>query len=51
MLYLKSQEKFMLPGGKMEVYEIVKGVITIWNSFEDSVARALYLRPAIDEFV
>jgi hypothetical protein len=33
------------------VYEIVKGVITRWNSFDDSAARALYLRPAIDEFV
>jgi hypothetical protein len=39
------------PEGKKEVYEIVKGVITRWNSFDDSAARALYLRPAIDEFV
>jgi hypothetical protein len=39
------------PEGKKEVYEIVKGVMTRWNSFDDSAARALYLRPAIDEFV
>lgn len=38
------------PEGKREVYQVVKGVITKWNSF-DSAARALYLRPAIDEFV
>jgi hypothetical protein len=39
------------PEGKKEVYEIERGVITRWKSFDDSAARALYLRPAIDEFV
>lgn len=39
------------PEGKREVYQIVKDVVTRWNSFDDSAARALYLRPAIDEFI
>lgn len=33
------------------MYQIVKSVITRWNSFDDSAERALYLRPAIDEFI
>ena len=36
--------------GKLPVYAIVKDVVTRWNSFDATIERALYLRPAIDEF-
>lgn len=39
------------PDGKAETYELVRDVETRWNSFDDSVERALYLRPAIDELM
>ncbi|KAI7460907.1 hypothetical protein KC357_g8848 [Hortaea werneckii] len=37
------------PEGKLPVYNLIKDVVTRWNSFDDSAERALYLRPAIDE--
>ncbi|KAI7205321.1 hypothetical protein KC316_g304 [Hortaea werneckii] len=37
------------PEGKLPVYNLVKDVLTRWNSFDGSAERALYLKPVIDE--
>jgi len=39
------------PNDKKSEYELVKDVTTRWNSFDDAAARALYLRPALDELM
>lgn len=39
------------PKDKKSEYEVVKDVTTRWNSFDDAAARALYLRPALDELM
>ncbi|KAK4967048.1 hypothetical protein LTR66_011970 [Elasticomyces elasticus] len=39
------------PADKKEIYTTIKDVKTHWNSFDDGVERALYLRPGIDELL
>jgi len=39
------------PDNKKVTYELIKDVTTRWNSFVDAAARAIYLRPAIDELL
>lgn len=37
--------------GKAEVYKLVEDNDTRWNSMGNCIERAIYLRPAIDEFI
>ena len=39
------------PAGKAEVYKLVDDNDTRWNSMDDCIERALYLQPALDEFI
>lgn len=39
------------PAGKAEVYKLVDDNDTRWNSMDDCIERALYVQPALDEFI
>lgn len=38
------------PAERLDIYKLVAGVIMRWNSFDLSIERALYLRPAMDAY-
>lgn len=51
---MAMQRQLIAPGrpdDKKETYEVIKDVTTRWTFFDDAAARAIYLRPAIDELL